>query len=161
MPTLVYKRTHRDDPDKSGIFGIYNCMGRVRTYAFDSVIAIGGIGRWAKEEDIDGRINWIGVGAHPVGWCLDGPLLAFERFVLFNERGPSVFKKAPLLAERFCGSHPARFAIYAFDAEEKAEIKRLLALARRARASKVNRKTAICRVKKLAECTPKRPPKQC
>jgi len=44
MPTLVYKRTHNGDPDKdSGEFGCYNCMGRVRSLPFDSVIGVVGV----------------------------------------------------------------------------------------------------------------------
>jgi hypothetical protein len=38
MRTLIYKRTHTGDPDASGCFGIFDCMGRVRALDFDAVI---------------------------------------------------------------------------------------------------------------------------
>ena len=35
MRILTYKRTHTGDPDPSGRFGIYDCMGHVRDYDCD------------------------------------------------------------------------------------------------------------------------------
>lgn len=49
MRILIYKRTHVGDPDDSGRFGLYNCMGRVRGYDFDAVIGVGGIGNEERE----------------------------------------------------------------------------------------------------------------
>ena len=40
MQTLIYKRTHKGDPDKQGRFGIHDCMGRVRSRDFDAVIGM-------------------------------------------------------------------------------------------------------------------------
>jgi hypothetical protein len=32
MRTLVYTRTHKGDPDKTGCFGIWDCMGKLRRF---------------------------------------------------------------------------------------------------------------------------------
>ena len=43
MVTLVYKMTHKGDPDPDlGHWGVEDCMGRVRGFKFDAVIGIGG-----------------------------------------------------------------------------------------------------------------------
>jgi hypothetical protein len=44
MRTLVYKRTHNGDPDAEGRFGIHDCMGQVRSYGYEAVIGVGGVG---------------------------------------------------------------------------------------------------------------------
>ena len=36
-------------------------MGRVRNYAFDAVIGVGGIGQEPKSFGIDCKINWVGI----------------------------------------------------------------------------------------------------
>ncbi len=42
MKVLIYKRTHPNDPRGDGIFGIENCMGRLRnSQKFDAVFGIG------------------------------------------------------------------------------------------------------------------------
>ena len=56
MRTLLFKRTHIGDPSQKGIFGIDDCMGRVRGYEFDSAIGIGGRGGGAKAAGIGGKI---------------------------------------------------------------------------------------------------------
>jgi len=63
MRTLIYKRTHKGDPDVKGHFGVSDCMGRVRQYPFDAVIGIGGIGRELAAKGIRGKVNWTGIGA--------------------------------------------------------------------------------------------------
>jgi len=40
MNTLIYKRTHRGDPNESGVFGVWNCMGQIRGWEFDAVIGM-------------------------------------------------------------------------------------------------------------------------
>jgi len=107
LKILVYKRTHIGDPDESGRFGIHGCMGAVRGRDYDAVIGVGGIGSEAKSCGISGRINWIGIG--PIkDWgaaaqSIDsrGPLVQFEKFRLWEDRGPLVQVEAPLLARRF------------------------------------------------------------
>jgi hypothetical protein len=44
MRVLVYKRTHNGDPDASGCFGAYDCIGTVRDLAPEKAAQIiGGI----------------------------------------------------------------------------------------------------------------------
>jgi hypothetical protein len=77
MTILIYKRTHRGDPDADGVFGIHDCMGSVRDFAYDAVVGVGGIGDDARAHGIAGKINWIGVGpgrfprlvAAAQSWC--------------------------------------------------------------------------------------------
>lgn len=101
MRILIYKRTHIGDPDQTGWFGINDCMGQVRSYKFDAVIAVGGIDRKAKSQGISRKVNWIGVGPGkeqvPGG---RGPVVGFEHFILFNERGKYLSEIAPTLANR-------------------------------------------------------------
>ncbi len=58
---LIYKRTHRGDPDSKGVFGIHDCMGSVRSREYDAVIGIGGKQPWGGDEGIALRINWVGI----------------------------------------------------------------------------------------------------
>ncbi len=100
MNTLIYKRTHRGDPNKSGVFGVHDCMGRVRHWNFDAVIGVGGKSPWRGHEGIAYRINWIGIKPSKTE-ARDprrkGPLVTFERFVLYDEHGPKLKKLAPKL----------------------------------------------------------------
>ncbi len=101
MRILTYKRTHIGDPDQDGRFGIYDCMGRVRDYAFDAVIGIGGIGQEPKNFGIDRKINWVGINPKrrpsPGG---KGVEVTFEKFLLLEEHGPLLETLAPSLARR-------------------------------------------------------------
>ncbi|MGD9722927.1 MAG: hypothetical protein AB7O59_21135 [Pirellulales bacterium] len=132
MRTLVYKRTHKHDPDERGCFGIEDCMGEVRKRDFDAVIGVGGIGYEARSNGIDGKVNWIGIGAHkhkaPRGYR--GPLVTFDHFILFEEDGPDFRELAPNLAERIYATL-GQCSFINFDDDEQAEIDRILRLARR------------------------------
>ena len=88
MQTFVYKRTHKRDPRDEGIFGCEDCMGRLRNIAFDSVIGIGGIRPWPDSRGIERKINWGGTGARQIGWYARGYLIAFDHFVLLDEKRP-------------------------------------------------------------------------
>jgi hypothetical protein len=65
-----------------------------------------GIGAEAQSNDIDGKINWIGIGPDKklargkrrADWR--GPLITFEHFRDFGTRGPDFRKEAKTLAER-------------------------------------------------------------
>ena len=101
MPTLVYKRTHNGDPDSLGRFGIRDCMGGVRSWAFDSVIGVGGQGAKAESNDIARKLNWIGVGAHKTYLLgMDDPVVTFDQFRDFGTDGPLLQSIAPNLARR-------------------------------------------------------------
>ena len=97
--TLVYKRTHRGDPDERGIFGIHDCMGPVRRWEFDAVIGVGGRRPWAGHEGIALKINWVGVNPDKNKFppAKRGPRVTFERFKLYNEKGPMLKELAPKL----------------------------------------------------------------
>ena len=101
MRIFTYKRTHIGDPDQSGRFGIYDCMGRVRNYPFDAVIGIGGIGREPRSYGIDRKINWVGINPKRTprrdG---NGVEVTFEKFLLLEKHGPLLKILAPSLARR-------------------------------------------------------------
>jgi hypothetical protein len=101
MRILTYKRTHIGDPDKEGRFGIYNCMGRVRSFIFDAVIGVGGIGQEPKSYKIDRRINWVGINPKRKRRSGgNGAIITFETFLLLDEHGPLLETLAPNLANR-------------------------------------------------------------
>jgi hypothetical protein len=132
MRILIYKRTHKGDPDSKGRFGTSDCMGRFREYAFDAVIGIGGIGREQAIQGISRKINWIGVGAKkhfPIG--VPGPLVTFEHFILYEETGLDFCAIAPTLAARMYAKHAPRFILRDnFSEAESVEIDRVLKLAK-------------------------------
>lgn len=103
MRVLTYKRTHSGDPDCCGaIFGSNNCMGRVRDYAYDAVIGVGGLGLQAKEDRIAGKLNWIGIGPHrkPNALHKGTSEVSFDTFVYFGSWGRPLQDVAPNLARR-------------------------------------------------------------
>lgn len=130
MRTLVYKRTHPHDPDERGCFGIEDCMGVVRARTFDAVIGVGGNGAEARSHDINGKVNWIGIGAHklntPRGYR--GPLVTFDHFMLFEAAGPDFVQLAPTLAKRIYSTQ-GQCSFLWFNKIEQAEISRILSLA--------------------------------
>ena len=100
------------DPDEPGIFGIHDCMGRVRRWHFDAVIGVGGKSPRSGDEGITLKINWIGInpskseasspvwlGTKRPDWSkrFRGPLVKFEYFVFWEEQGPDLKKYAPKL----------------------------------------------------------------
>lgn len=128
LRTLVYKRTHKGDPDDSGIFGIKDCMGRVRRWGFDAVIGVGGECPDPGHEGISRKVNWIGIGSREVGSTVRGPRLAFDRFRRFDEIGPDLKKLAPrLFGYMFEDSHiRAVLSQNLSDKEMQAEVQRIL-----------------------------------
>jgi hypothetical protein len=144
--TLVYKRTHKGDPDRTGCFGIQDCMGRVRGYNFDAVIGVGGIGSWPKAERISGKINWIGLGSRKErSTDLRGPVVTFDHFILFEEKGKDFRIIAPILARRMYSTKGLRF-LFNFSKPEQAEIARILRTAQTAPPSRGNshRRSSRC-----------------
>src|SRR5271169_5808628 len=137
MRTLIYKRTHKGDPDPGGCFGIYDCMGRLRRTDFDAVIGLGGMGREAQTARIAGKITWIGIGAHKTAGDGRGPRVTFDHFVLFDEKGKDLSDIAPLLARRFYLDHGPRFLLDgSLSKPETQEIERILHMARKEPPSK-------------------------
>jgi hypothetical protein len=121
MRVLIYKRTHTGDPDESGVFGVHDCMGRVRALNYDAVIGVGGIGAEPVQEGIDSKITWIGI--HPIFGPIHGrgPLVTFEHFLLFDQGGPEFGAWAPRTAKRFYGRR-VRYLIHELNPTEKSEL---------------------------------------
>jgi len=132
MQTFVYKRTHKRDPRDEGIFGCEDCMGRLRNIAFDSVIGIGGIRPWPDSRGIERKINWVGTGARQIGWYARGYLIAFDHFVLLDEKGPELRTIAPVLA-RLLLRQGARWVFsQKLTKIEQSEVRKILRLAENA-----------------------------
>lgn len=131
MRTLIYKRTHNGDPDpETGQFGIYDCMGRVRTWDFEAVIGVGGLS--AKPKALAGKVNWVGIKPHMGRWHKRGPIVTFETFVFDPPGWPDFEKLAPLLAERIY-SRNVRAIMKGLSAGEQEEVDRILVRAKRVR----------------------------
>jgi len=99
MKILIYKRTHKGDPDERGIFGNQDCMGKVRNWNYDAVIGIGGKSPWKGDEDISYKVNWVGLEPKKIlvpgkrGDCV-----SFSHFELYEEKGKNI-EENPALFE--------------------------------------------------------------
>jgi hypothetical protein len=132
MRTLIYKRTHNVDPDDAGVFGCRDCMGRVRGWAFEAVIGVGGNGGEAQRSGIAEKLTWIGIGPHKsYSGELNGPLVTFDRFLLLGAQGPALGSLAPNLAARIYGRN-VRVIMGGMNDEERREAQSILSLAARA-----------------------------
>lgn len=136
MRTLIYKRTHHGDPGPEGWFGIFDCMGPVRAWGFEAVIGVGGIGAEPKSHELNGKVNWIGIGAHkrPCKGAAPGkhgPDVTFDHFLFYGSNGPRLAAVAPTLAERIY-SRNVRVLMNDLNAEEQREVEGILALAKHA-----------------------------
>ena len=100
---LVYRRTHKGDPNENGIFGINDCMKSVRDWNYDAVIGIGGVAPWHEDREIAKKVNWIGINPaphDPLFYGSDtfgGKWITFEKFLLLDGNGPLVEDCAPKL----------------------------------------------------------------
>jgi hypothetical protein len=155
MRVLIYKRTHPGDPNADGVFGCEDCMGAVRGRRFDAVIGVGGKGAESQYWGLNRRLNWVGVGAHPsqsVPVGHRGPLLTFDRFVLFEDRGPPLKDIAPTLARHLYNVNRRVVMSEALSPKLQREIRAILALA--SRKSKVPRRERGKRVLSKSMCAP-------
>jgi hypothetical protein len=138
MRTLIYKRTHSGDPDpKTGVFGCNNCMKTVRGWGFDAVIGVGGIGREPAGEGIAEKVTWIGIGKHEISRdpCRlfvtpSCPLVTFDHFKYYGEKGPLLKYYAPTLASRMLYDNNVRKLMDSLSSEEQREVEKLLGLAK-------------------------------
>ena len=132
MRTLIYKRTHSGDPDRKGRFGIYDCMGRVRGWKYDAVIGVGGTGAEASKNDLAGKVNWVGLGAHR-HWVaeLEAPIVTFDHFLNFGTEGPLLASLAPRLAHHIYSRNVRVMLRDASSTAEGLEVKRILGLAKK------------------------------
>jgi hypothetical protein len=150
MRTLVYKRTHSGDPDSLGRFGIYDCMGRVRSLDFEAVIGVGGQGVEAERNDIAYKLTWIGIGAHKtyVRGMVD-PIVTFDHFLYFGTEGELLELHAPQLTKRMYVKK-ARIVLDDSKAQERSEVQRLLAIAEEAPPSQAVVRKAPNRKRKVS-----------
>lgn len=87
MKVLIYKRTHKGDPNTEGIFGNQDCMGIIRNWNYDAVIGIGGKLPWKEDADIKYKINWIGLEPKKIKSPSDrGDKVVFAHFELYEEK---------------------------------------------------------------------------
>lgn len=154
MRTLIYKRTHSGDPDRAtGVFGNNNCMRRVRGWSFGAVIGVGGIGQRPKRESIARKLTWVGIGPHKRG-NPSRPLVTFDHFLYYGEKGPLFKTPAPALAERMYGGKVRVIFNSSLSAKARKEVNKILDTARTAPPSparlqdaprKLRPKTSGCR----------------
>jgi hypothetical protein len=160
MRVLIYKRTHKVDPDHNGCFGADDCMGAVRARDFDAVIGVGGIGPEAHANGIARQVNWIGIGPHKTtkrGYR--GPLITFDHFLDFGTEGPDFETLAPILAKRFY-SNNARHVMDGLRKGEYREALKILKLAESEPASP-RRSTGHRRTGRPNRCRGRRQTKHC
>ncbi|MEQ1904820.1 MAG: hypothetical protein ABL888_11595 [Pirellulaceae bacterium] len=106
-------------------------------------MGIGGIGSNPVRAGIAKRINWIGIGPHKVGNGEDGfPILGFEQFIKWEDKGRNFSKLAPKLAKRMYSGYGVRYLM--LDSESNTEINKVLKLASKAGPSRalLKRKSA-------------------
>ncbi len=131
--TLIYKQTHCKDPDpEKGIWGIKNCMGRVRSWNFGAVIGVGGIGRKARKHQIAEKLTWVGIGPHSNDDS--PPKIAFKHFWFRGEKGRLLKDRAPLLAKRIYRVRLIKSS--SLTEEQLKEVRKLLGYAKSAPPSK-------------------------
>jgi len=160
MRILIYKRTHHGDPDAGGCFGINDCMGKVRAHEFDAVIGVGGIGGEARSYNINGKINWIGIGPQKLDVPRKrGPEVTFDHFLDYGTRGPDFRVVAPLLAERIYRDN-VRVLLLSPTSDEFREAKRIVSRASRSKAS-ARRSMSASAVAALHRCKPRRLTRRC
>jgi len=128
MRVFIYKRTHKGDPNTQGHFGVEDCMGRLRDCSYDAVIGIGGISNWAESEQISMKVNWVGIGPRKVPQPRQrGPIILFDHFRIFEERGKELISIAPLLARRLLHPKAPRFVFSPrLSSSEQSEVNRIL-----------------------------------
>jgi len=111
-------------------------MRSVRDFEYDAVIGVGGIGDEAQSFGIAGRVTWMGIGprkvrpkgseAQPSG----AALVTFEKFEIWDDKGPMLHGLAPHLARRLY-EKKARYLLGGLSEIEQKEAMELLALIRR------------------------------
>lgn len=149
MRILIYKRTHIGDPGPDGVFGVNDCMGRIRGLSYDAVIGVGGSGVEPRSYDIDGKITWIGIYPTKLrGEGRRGPLVAFQRFALFDAGGPVLSSLAPALSKRMYQGK-VRYLLEGYSNAEQAEAEQIIAWAMEATSEAVGELVRIHKESRL------------
>jgi len=155
MKTLVYKRTHNGDPNEQGVFGCHGCMGSVRSWDFEAAIGVGGQGEEPVDEGIAFKVTWIGIGPHKITVPGDvHPIVMFDHFLYYGPKGDDLRIEAPHLSDLMY-VNKAR-TVMTFNADEQAEVVKLLARASDAPASTAlageSQYAAICKPRPATGC---------
>lgn len=111
LTVLIYRQTHTHDPCQCGVFGIRDCMGKIRGRSYDAVIGIGA--KKPANIAIARKLTWVGINARKQeSPDRKGPLVTFDHFCHMNEKGPMLCNCSPLLYHYMfeCGKIP-RFAL--------------------------------------------------
>ncbi|HKO20093.1 MAG TPA: hypothetical protein VJU82_14520 [Acidobacteriaceae bacterium] len=104
-------------------------MGQVRSWDYDAVIGVGGIGSESSSNQLARKVNWIGIGAHKrLVSNARGPIVTFDHFLLYEETGPILQALAPTLAGRLYGRN-VRALLHDISEQEMRETERILGLA--------------------------------
>lgn len=143
MRILIYKRTHTGDPSPDRVFGVNDCMGRIRDLSYDAVIGVGGTGSEPRGYGIDGKITWIGIYPTKIfGGGRRGPLVTFQRFVLFDAGGPALSSLAPALSKRMYQGR-VRYLLEGYSKSEQAEAEQIIAWAMEATSEAISERKII------------------
>jgi hypothetical protein len=153
MEILIYKRPHACYPyPETVVFVTNDCMGSVRSWSFDAVIGVGGIGQEPRDAGIAGLLTWIGIGPHKTG-DPRRPTVTFDHFRYFGTRGPLLARVAPSVARRMYGNN-ARIVKDSLTPAERVEAETILKLAKGApssvRAKNGNAARSTCDSKRSA-----------
>ena len=101
-------------------------MHGVRSWDFEAVIGVGGQSEEAIESGIAFKLTWIGVGPHKkTVKGMEHPVVTFDHFLYFGEKGEDLRGLAPHLADRMYVKKARN--VMNFNANEQAEIDKLLA----------------------------------
>jgi hypothetical protein len=77
-------------------------MGSVRSWDFDAVIGVGGIGSEARTEGIGGMVNWIGVGSRKERLSVGRGPLSRSITLFCSKRKVKSFGPSRLLSRGAC-----------------------------------------------------------
>jgi hypothetical protein len=108
-------------------------MKSVRSWPFDAVIGIGGVGREAEHRGIAGKLTWVGIGPRRTG-NRRRPCVTFDHFLYYGKKGALFEKMAPTLA-RHIYTRNVRTIMDSLSDKERAETERILRTALKAPAS--------------------------
>ncbi len=127
---FVYVMTHLGDPNKHGCWGCCNCMGKKRSYNYEAVIGVGGVG--ATADEFAGQLKWIGIGPDKRPVASERPKVTFDHFLDFDTEDPDIpdiREVAPMLAARI---KKAPRGFMNLTSGQQAEAEKLLELAKKA-----------------------------
>jgi len=118
------------------------------------------MGNEPRNNEIDGKITWVGIYPTKVPGDRRGSWVTFQHFVLFDADGPTLTSLAPPLARRMYEGR-VRYLLKGYSNSEKAEAEQIIAWAMEATAGIAGEQVAIykgfclkcvCKTSKQATC---------